>query len=58
MIPSNGGNQMIGGTAKAPPSLAALSEARQLLEMLGNNRTHRKRLEKLEARVAELERKE
>lgn len=44
---------MIGGTAKAPPSLAALSEATQLLEMLGDNGALRKRLESLRKQVAE-----
>jgi len=46
------GDQMIGGTAKAPPSLAALSEAQQLLEMLGNEKTLRRRLEELKAHAA------
>ncbi len=44
---------MIGGTAKSPPSLAALSEARQLLAMLDDDKSLRKQLEKLAAGAAE-----
>lgn len=53
MSPLEGGIQMIAETAKAPPSLAALSEARQLLEMLGNDKALRKRLRELESQAAE-----
>ena len=44
---------MIGGTAKAPPSLAALSEARQLLAMLDDHSALRKQLDKLAKSAAE-----
>jgi hypothetical protein len=44
---------MIGGTANAPPSLAALSEARQLLVMLDDHRWLGKQLEKLASGAAE-----
>lgn len=43
---------MIGGTANAPPSLAALSEARQLLAMLDDPRSLTRQLEKLAAGAA------
>lgn len=44
---------MSGETAKAPPSLAALSEARQLLVMLDDRTSLRKQLDKLAAGAAE-----
>ena len=44
---------MIGVADKIPPTLAALSEAKQLLEMLGDDRTLRKQLDKLKAQTAE-----
>ena len=44
---------MFGVTAKAPPSLAALSEARQLLAMCDDDKFLRKQLEKLAASAAE-----
>ena len=51
---------MIGGTANAPPSLAALSEARQLLAMLEDQRSLGRQLEKLAAaaKVDEIEAKD
>ena len=44
---------MIGVTAKAPPSLAALSEARQLLAMIDDGGSLSRQLEKLAAGAAE-----
>ena len=44
---------MMGEAAKAPPSLAALSEARQLLAMCDEDRSLRKQLEKLAAATVE-----
>jgi DNA repair exonuclease SbcCD ATPase subunit len=44
---------MIGGADKIPPTMAALSEAKQLLEMLGDDKTLRRQLEKLKAQTAE-----
>ena len=44
---------MMGEPAKAPPSLAALSEARQLLAMCDEDKSLRKQLEKLAAAAVE-----
>jgi len=44
---------MMGEAATAPPSLAALSEARQILAMCNEDKTLRKQLEKLAVGAAE-----